>query len=127
MNTYKIYVEIDLGISHCGSVTADGESSVTLTPSQVETLKNIMEVAYEEGEGLEEFDLRDTNLEEQDPELYKLLWDAYYDCAYNAEYDHWSAEFGEDIDMYDFEFKSPILIPPTLVRDYLTGLSSSEK
>lgn len=129
MKTYEIFVEIYLGISHCGCVTTDGDSTITLTSSQVETLKKIMACSYAEGVDLHELDLRDTDLEHQDPELYKLLWNAYYDCAYQAEYDHWSAEFGDDdIDMEgNFEFKSPILIPPALVSEYLASLQANLK
>lgn len=107
MPTYKIYTEISLGMSHSGCVDADGEAEITLTDSQVETLKKIMEDAYAEGEDLEELDLSDTKLEEKDPDLYKLLYQAYYNCAYEAEYEFWVEEGyhgSEVLDGVDWEY-----------------------
>lgn len=92
MYTYEIYTEICLGFSHCGGEYCDGSAQITLTDEQVATLRSIMEKAYAEGKDLNELDLRDTDLEKENPELYKLIYDAYYDCAYEAEYEYWVVE-----------------------------------
>lgn len=92
MHTYEIYIEVCLGFSHCGGEYCDGFAQITLTDEQVETLRAIMEKAYAEGKDLNELDLRDTDLEKENPVLYKLIYDAYYDCAYEAEYEYWVVE-----------------------------------
>lgn len=89
MPTYDISNEISLGWSHYSSVDTYGKSQITLSDAQVENLKRILETAYSEGKDLHKLDLRNTDLEHEDPELYKIFYDAYYDCAYQAEYEYW--------------------------------------
>ncbi|MDE6077634.1 MAG: hypothetical protein K2G29_07870 [Muribaculaceae bacterium] len=88
MPTYKISSEVDFGISHYGSNTAERGDDITFTPEQVATLWQIMEKAHSEGLDLMTLDLVETDLEKIDPKLLELIRNAYDDCAYKAEYDY---------------------------------------
>ena len=92
MPTYEISTEACLGYSHCGGEYCYGSSYITLTDGQAERLRRMAGVVLSEGKNLDEFDLRDTDLEQEDPVLYKALYDAYYNCAYEAEYEYWVVE-----------------------------------
>ena len=92
MPTYKITSEVDFGISHYGSNTADRGEDITFTSEQVATLWQIMEKAHSEGLDLMTLDLVETDLEKIDPKLLELIRNAYDDCAYKAEYDYMIVE-----------------------------------
>ena len=70
-----------------------------------------MEKAYAEGKELKELDLRETNLVKEDPDLFKIIYDAYYDCAYEAECNYWVVEgYGgsEVLDGIDWDYAHDI-------------------
>ena len=92
MPTYEIHTEVCLGFSHCGAEYCDGTAKLTLTDGQAERLRRMAGVLLSEGHNFREFDLWDTDLEQEDPALFKALYDAYYDCAYQAEYAQWVEE-----------------------------------
>lgn len=97
MAQYNIWTECFLGMSHCGSVTADGSGMVDLTDKEVEKL---VELVRHFGSD----DLEVLNLKDAFPEIYEKLKKAHRDAAYQAEYMHWLREgYGDGCYEYDQE------------------------
>ena len=82
MAKYNIDCTSFLGMSHCGSVTADGEGTVELTDEEVASL---IEIIKEKGSS----DVEELGLEEVLPEIYEKLDDACRQAAFEGEKDHW--------------------------------------
>ena len=82
MAQYSIECEQFLGISHSGSVTVDGESTVDLTDEEVDVLVSLIREKSTT-------DVDELGIEESHPDLYEKLRQAYYQMAYDAEESHW--------------------------------------
>ena len=95
MAQYNIWTECFLGMSHCGSVTADGSGMVDLTDKEVEKLVEMIRQC--DSDDLEVLNLKDTC-----PEIYEKLEQAHRDAAYQAEYMHWLRE-GYDGGYYGYD------------------------
>ena len=95
MAEYNIDCTSFLGMSHCGSVTADGEGTVELTDEEVASL---IEIIKEKGCS----DVEELGLEEVLPEIYEKLDDAYYRIAYEAEELHW-LWYGYHEGLYEYD------------------------
>ena len=95
MAQYNIWTECFLGMSHCGSVTADGSGMVDLTDKEVEKLVEMIRQC--DSDDLEVLNLKDTC-----PEIYEKLEQAHRDAAYQAEYMHWLREGYED-NVYEYD------------------------
>ena len=78
MAKFSIECTQSLGMSHHGEVIAEGESTVDLTDEEVKTL---VELIREK----DTTDVEELELEENYPDLYEKLREAYYDMAYRAE------------------------------------------
>lgn len=94
---YRIEVDICLGFSHCGGVTAEGEGVIDLSDKEVNALVELMKKK-------QTTDATELALEKSHPKLYKKLHDAYSEVACNAEKRHWimrGFELGGE--MYDLE------------------------
>ena len=84
-----------LGYSHCGSVTADGYGSIELTDTEVDTLVNLIRANGSS-------DIEGICLQENYPDLYEKLDEAYRDAAREATIAHWYMEgFREGVYEYD--------------------------
>jgi hypothetical protein len=100
MAKYEIEVDVCLGIGHCGSVNADGKCEVELTDAEVEQLINLMR-------SKNTTDVEEMDLENELPEIYEKLHDAYSEIARKVEYDHWltggyfEGEYDELYNYYD--------------------------
>lgn len=95
MAQYNIWTECFLGMSHCGSVTADGSGTVDLTDEEVAKLVEMIRQC--DSDDLEVLNLKDTC-----PEIYEKLEQAHRDAAYQAEYMHWLKE-GYDEGYYGYD------------------------
>ena len=95
MAQYNIWTECFLGMSHCGSVTADGSGTVEFTDEEVAKLVEM--IRQYDSDDLEVLNLKDTC-----PEIYKKLEQAHRDAAYQAEYMHWLKE-GYDEGYYGYD------------------------
>lgn len=95
MAQYDIWTECFLGMSHCGSVTADGSGMVDLTDKEVAKLVEMIRQCDSD-------DLEVLNLKETCPEIYEKLEQAHRDAAYQAEYMHWLKE-GYDGGYYEYD------------------------
>ena len=95
MAQYNIWTECFLGMSHCGSVTADGSGMVDLTDKEVAILVEMIRQC--DSDDLEVLNLKDTC-----PEIYEKLEQAHRDAAYQAEYMHWLKE-GYDEGYYGYD------------------------
>lgn len=95
MAQYNIWTECFLGMSHCGSVTADGSGMVYLTDKEVAKLVEMIRQC--DSDDLEVLNLKDTC-----PEIYEKLEQAHRDAAYQAEYMHWLKE-GYDEGYYGYD------------------------
>ena len=95
MAQYYIWTECFLGMSHCGSVTADGSGIVDLTDEEVAKLVEMIRQC--DSDDLEVLNLKDTC-----PEIYEKLEQAHRDAAYQAEYMHWLKE-GYDGGYYEYD------------------------
>ena len=95
MAQYNIWTECFLGMSHCGSVTADGSGMVDLTDEEVAKLVEMIRQC--DSDDLEVLNLKDTC-----PEIYEKLEQAHRDAAYQAEYMHWLKE-GYDGGYYEYD------------------------
>ena len=95
MAQYNIWTECFLGMSHCGSVTADGSGIVDLTDKEVAKLVEMIRQCDSD-------DLEVLNLKETYPEIYEKLEQAHRDAAYQAEYMHWLKE-GYDGGYYEYD------------------------
>ena len=95
MAEYDIYCTSFLGMSHCGSVTADGEGTVELTDQEVASL---IELIKEKGSS----DVEELGLKEVLPEIYEKLDDAYRQAAFEGEKDHWLWE-GYSSGYYEYD------------------------
>lgn len=95
MAQYNIWTECFLGMSHCGSVTADGSGMVDLTDKEVAKLVEMIRQCDSD-------DLEVLNLKETCPEIYEKLEQAHRDAAYHAEYMHWLREGYED-NVYEYD------------------------
>jgi hypothetical protein len=82
MAKYNFECTCFLGMSHCGSVTVDGEGFVELTDEEVAALVALIK---EKGSS----DVEEIGLEEALPEIYTKLDEAFYEAAFEAEKDHW--------------------------------------
>lgn len=97
MALYDIETEQGLGISHCGSVSAEGVGTVELSDEEVQTL---VQLIREKGTT----DVKELGIEETHPEIYEKLRKAYQDMAYEAERSYWMWEgFENDAFEYDIE------------------------
>ena len=82
MALYSIESEQCLGMSHSGAVTVNGESAVELSDEEVDILVKLIK---EKGST----DVKELDLENFHPDIYKKLDEAYYQMAYDAEEIHW--------------------------------------
>lgn len=97
MALYDIETEQGLGISHCGSVSAEGVGIVELSDEDVQTL---VQLIREKGTT----DVEELGIEETHPEIYEKLRKAYHDMAYETERSYWMWEgFENDAFEYDIE------------------------
>lgn len=85
MAIYNIETTIDLGMSHSGPVTADGEGTVELTDEEVDILVGLIREK-------KTTNVRKLDLENLYPDIYQKLDEAYSDMAYKAEERHWLIE-----------------------------------
>ena len=85
MGTYDFDCSSFLGMSHCGSVTADGTGTVELTDEEAAALVALMK--EKDSSDVEEIGLKETL-----PEIYEKLDAAFHEAAFNAEKDHWMWE-----------------------------------
>lgn len=95
MAQYDIQSESCLGMSHSGAVYADGEGTIELSDDEVKTLVDLIREK-------KSTNVKDLGLEENHPELFKKLDEAYYDVAYTAEEMHWLWE-GYYNNYYEYE------------------------
>lgn len=82
MAIFSIESELFLGMSHSGSVTIDGESTVELQDEEVEILVNLIREKNSTNVSF-------LGLEKLYPQIYEKLRVAYYQLAYDAEEMHW--------------------------------------
>ena len=82
MSEFSIECKQSLGMSHCGEVIAEGDSTVELTDEEVKVLVDLIREKNTT-------DVDELELEERHPKLYEKLDDAYHDMAYRAEETHW--------------------------------------
>jgi hypothetical protein len=82
MGTYDFDCSSFLGMSHYGSVTADGTGTVELTDEEVAALVALMKEK-------DSSDVEEIGLKEALPEIYEKLDAAFHEAAFNAEKDHW--------------------------------------
>ena len=82
MAKFSIECTQSLGMSHHGEVIAEGESTVDLTDEEVKTLVKLIREK-------DTTDVDELELEENYPDLYEKLQDAYRAMAYRAEETHW--------------------------------------
>lgn len=82
MALYDIETEQGLGISHCGSVSAEGVGTVELSDEEVQTL---VQLIREKGTT----DVEELGIKDSHSELYEKLREAYREVAYEAEELHW--------------------------------------
>lgn len=82
MAKFSIDSEQDLGMSHSGSVVAEGSGTVELSDEEVQTLVQLIREK-------QTTDVNKLDLENSHPKLYEKLDDAYRDVAYKAEELHW--------------------------------------
>lgn len=84
-----------LGISHCGTVTAEGYGTIELSDEEVAILVNLIK---EKGTT----DVSELELEKVHPELFNKLDEAYREAALSATIDHWYMEgFNDGCYEYD--------------------------
>ena len=95
MAKYNIECKQFLGMSHSGSVYAEGESTVDLTDEEVTTL---VELIRQKGTS----DVEELDLESSHPDLYAKLDKAYHDMAVHAETMHWLWE-GYENGYYEYD------------------------
>ena len=79
---YSIETDVCLGMSHCGSVNAEGSGYVDLSDEEV---KILVDLIREKGTT----DVEEMELEELHPEIFEKLDDAYREVASDAEELHW--------------------------------------
>ena len=97
MATYHFNCTCFLGMSHCGSVEADGAGTVELTDKEVAALVALMK--EKDSSDVEAIGLKDAL-----PEIYEKLDAAFHEAAFNAEKDHWLWEgFNSGYYEYDIE------------------------
>lgn len=96
MKKYLIETEVDLGMSHCGSVCLEGKAYVELSDDEVSRLIQLMR---ETGST----DVYDMELETVYPELFEKLNDACYEAAWTPTTLHWLNE-GLEMAIGDPEF-----------------------
>lgn len=104
MPTYTITTRTPID-THCGHLIAFNEAQLTLTDQQVVTLFQIMEKVFTDGKNLYElFDL-ETYLPEFNTELYDIIRNAYFNCAYQPYFENLVQRaydrldsFGDEID-----------------------------
>ena len=82
MALYSIESEQFLGMSHHGAVTVNGESAVELSDEEVDILVRLIKEK-------DSTDVKELDLENFNPDIYKKLDEAYYQMAYDAEEIHW--------------------------------------
>ena len=82
MALYSIENDICLGISHSGAVNVESEGYVELSDEEVAT---IVVLIKQKGTT----DIEELELEEEYPDIYEKLREAYHDMAYDAEELHW--------------------------------------
>lgn len=85
MAAYDLYVDSDLGWSHCGCVTVDSNGTVELTDEEVAKLVNLIK---EKGTS----DVEELGLKHELPDIYEKLDKAHRDIARIAIIDHWLME-----------------------------------
>ena len=94
---YSIETDVCLGMSHCGSVNAEGSGYVDLSDEEV---KILVDLIREKGTT----DVEEMGLEELHPEIFEKLDDAYREVASDAEELHWLWESYESgYCEYDFD------------------------
>lgn len=141
MKKYKVEVEIELGMSHCGGVWVDGESIVELTDEEVDQLVDLIR---EHGTS----DVDEMELETINPQLYeKLDWashdaiwlpyqlhwleEAFYDSeCFNSDdlFDKAESEFGFNPDDYDEDkFDCPEAAFRNHLEELVNGMDDEER
>ena len=96
MPTFDIESEICLGFSHSGGVYNSAYGEVELSDDEVNQLIVLMREK-------DSSDIEELNLEEELPEIYKKLDEAYRETAYTAEEEHWLEEGYYRNECHDFK------------------------
>lgn len=87
MITYQIFTDTILH-THCGDIGVENTADLSFSDVQVSTLRQLMEQAHAACKDLRTLDLRDTDLEDIDQDLFEMLEEAYYDCAYESYFEN---------------------------------------
>ena len=95
MALYSIESNQFLGMSHSGAVTVNGESTVELSDEEVDILVKLIKEKNST-------DIRELDLKNLHPVIYKKLDEAYYKMAYDAEEMHWLWE-GFDNGYFEYD------------------------
>ena len=95
MALYSIKNETCLGMSHSGAVNVNSEGYVDLSDEEVAKIVDLIRKVGTH-------DMEELGLEEECPEIYEKLDDAYFTMARKAEELHWLWE-GYENECYEFD------------------------
>ncbi|MCM1139327.1 MAG: hypothetical protein NC453_12225 [Muribaculum sp.] len=101
MPVFEVYVDQNMGVSHCGDISEGGCSEVELTDAEVETLVDLIR---KNGTS----DVEELKLSEHHPKIFSKLNDACRAAACKAEESYWLEVGFSNPECHDFDAQDMI-------------------